>query len=707
MGSIRMTQPDKPETDIIFHLEKEQDPQIAFRFEGLTQIYGFGAANDDFAKRESEFKILNLDTFFYSIPGSSYSSFPMFITRAGSLFRAFILNTSFPVEVKISRNQRGERQVLMTMQSEGIANWPLDLYVLEGSPATLSSAISDIFGRPSMPPLWSLGFHQCRWSYKTQKKVLAIAERMRSELIPCDAIWLDIHYMQNYKVFTWNRKSFPDPRAMNRKLKSEGFYTVAIVDPGVKKEPGYEVYESGLISSAYCTSSDEQPYTGKAWPGSVVFPDFDREEVRHWWAEHSIPLLADGVQGFWNDMNDPVLKIGKNYDPLQEDIIHANGTHRRLRNLYANDMARSSFEAQQMFRPEERPFVLTRSASCGIQKYAAVWTGDNHSSWEHLRQNLTMVLNLGLCGVPFSGSDIGGFASGPGLLGVIKLRRNRELMARWLQLGSLMPFCRMHTALYSVSQEPWSYGKKLTDIARATLRRRYMLMPYIYNQMRIAHLTGAPIVRPVWWEDHEYPGVGEDLFLLGSDILVAPVLKKGETSREILLPQGDWYNFYDGQKYSGRKNIKVKAALDHIPIFVRAGAVLPLANPHRNTEDTMNSGLYLAVYPAEIHSNEEVKGEVFIDDGKTAHDMKTSGHLIKVEIKKANRNLKLKLSMNKKATAPYKTISVLLPESVTEIIAPAKLKSSVFSIPDDKCNISWRRVEIPWQTKEITWKYNP
>lgn len=638
---------------------------LSVRLEANDTIYGFGAATGRPTRNDQSFRLLNLDTLFYSIPGASYSTFPFFIIRRASgvctgVFVAF----AGPGRVR-TLNAPSDPEgpaVRMTPEDE---TQPVgfDFFVFEGTLPEILNRYTELTGRPFLPPAWALGFHQSRWSYRSEQEVLALAQRFRAEDVPCDAIHLDIHYMDGYKVFTWDPAKFADPAGMHKQLGELGVRTVAIVDPGVAVQDNYAVYQAGLKHDAYCKTTAGVPFVGKVWPGRTTFPDFTRADVRDWWAREHEPLFRAGVSGIWNDMNDPTLWMGKRYDPLQEDVLHADGPHSEFRNLYANLEAQAANEA---FRKHSklRPFVLTRSAFAGIQKYAAVWTGDNHSSWAHLRENLNMVLNLGLSGVSLSGADVGGFAGGHpfnGVLKVIKLLKNRELFTRWVELGSLMPFFRAHTTLYSYAQEPWSFGEEALAIARKHIRRRYRLLPYIYNLAWESHLTGAPMVRPVFYEFPEFQSAElHTQFMLGPDLLAAPVLEKGATSRRVDLPPGDWYEFESGRKYAGGAQYTLDVSPGYFPLFVRAGTILPCSAGGKNAEEALLSGLILELYPAKT-----MRGRVRLDDltspGAMAgdfYDLQLSGE------QERSGNIQLKFAtLKKKYVPPFSTITVRLPST--------------------------------------------
>lgn len=574
---------------------------------GVARIYGFGAASGAADRNGSHFRVMTRDTLLYGIPGASYTAMPFFISREGDRCTGFLVATSLPLDVTVAD---GRVAVTCPVATDGA---PLDLVIFTGSPTEIVKDLAALTGRSFLPPAWALGFHQSRWSYATDGQVLEVARRFRDLDLPADAVHLDIDHMDRFRVFTFSPKRFPDPRRMHDQLHLLGFRSVAIVDPGVSVAP-YPVYETLDSGDMLLKRRDGKPLVGRVWPGRTVFPDFLQPRVRAAWGRFHEPLLHAGVSGIWNDMNEPVFRAGEVEDPLAEDAWHGDVPHRRVRNLYANAMAEATVEGLGSLRPGVRPFVLSRSGSLGIQRHAAVWTGDNHSTWRHLRENLDMVINLGLCGVPLAGADIGGFGRGPGKLGLLKpLRPSAELFVRWMELGSLLPFFRGHCTRLAPRQEPWSFGERALDLSRILLRRRYRWLPLLYRLALEASETGLPIVRPLWMHYETPAGRGAGQFLLGSDVLVAPVLEKGATSRDVWLPAGQWVCWRSGAVLEGGCEHAVAAPLGQTPIFVRGGAALFQAEPGRNADATLAGPLALEIRPAA--PGVRGSGSLFLDDG--------------------------------------------------------------------------------------------
>lgn len=472
----------------------------------------------------------------------------------------------------------------------------LDAYVFAGPRiADIVRRYTELTGRMELPPLWSLGFHQCRWSYFPEAKVREVARGFREREIPCDAIWLDIDYMDGYRVFTWDRERFPDPEGLVADLGRNGFRVVTIVDPGVKQDEQFPVYREGVERGYFITQPDGSLTVGEVWPGAAVFPDFQRASVRTWWGDlYREAYYEKGVAGVWNDMNEPANWLGNAagektlpHDALQgepgERIPHA-----AVHNLYGFNMARATYEGWKRHRPDLRPFILTRSGYAGIQRYAAVWMGDNHSWWEHIVAHMTMCAGMGLSGVPFVGTDVGGFNANP----------NGELVARWVALGALTPFFRMHTAWGTRDQEPWSFGPGVEAICRKYIRLRYRLLPYLYTLMEETSRTGLPVMRPLVLEYQEDPETYHisDQVLIGRDLMAAPVYQPGVNRRLVYLPAGAWYDFWTGERLEGGRYTVAEAPLDVIPLYVRAGAALPLGPEMSHTGAVPVETLTLHVY---------------------------------------------------------------------------------------------------------------
>jgi alpha-glucosidase len=479
-------------------------------------------------------------------------------------------------------------------------------YVFAGPDlATILTDYTELTGRMQRPPLWALGYHQCRWHPYDQHSFPALARRMRAEGIPCDTLWLDIDYMRGYRVFTWNAERFPDPAATLAELRNLGFRTITIIDPGVKAEPGYDMYDEGLARGLFCLTESGEPYIGQVWPGRTAFPDFSLAEARDWWGERNAAHVRFGLAGIWNDMNEPATG---DIPPDAMRFQHGSASHGRYHNQYGLLMAMGTHDGLLRALPNERPFILSRAGFAGIQRYAANWLGDNQARWDHLQIACSMALGMGLSGQPFVGADIGGFAGHTGA----------ELMVRWMQYGALTPFCRNHSEAGNVDQYPWSFGPAYADAIRAALELRYRLLAYLHSAFAQSAASGLPVQRPLLLSDQADRTTREidDQFMLGDHLLVAPISTPGATARNVYLPAGGWYDLRDRQYVDGRRFISAAAPLSSIPLFVRAGAVLPYwPQAGINAESTVAETLELLLFVPQHDGN--CRSELHEDDGRS------------------------------------------------------------------------------------------
>lgn len=474
------------------------------------------------------------------------------------------------------------------------------------------SRYTELTGRMPLPPKWALGNQQCRWSYANEQQIKDIVLRYEKEKIPLEAVQLDIHYMDGYRNFTWDRQRFPDPKKLTSWLGERGVKAVAIIDAGVKYEPGgkYDVYNEGVAKGFFLKKSNSQLYVGKVWPGESVFVDYTMPEASKWWGDQHAKLLDDGIAGIWNDMNEPADFESRDGDKWKEVVNYDQGNyskHDKMRNLFAMLECKATYEGLQRLRPKERPYVITRSGYAGIQRYATMWTGDSNSTWSSLALCLPMFANLGLSGESFVGADCGGFSG----------RADGELLTRWYQVAFLTPFLRNHHEANGYDQEPWRFGTKYEDIIRKYVQLRYQLMPYLYTVLSESHDTGIPWYRPLILENqNDYNVLNiEDEFLVGSSILCAPVVKEGVVARDVYLPDGEWYDFYSGEKFKGKQYISVKAPVNTVPLFIKAGSVLPIASvavEHLSQLD--KTPVNYLVYP---DKDGRAAGELYQDDGAT------------------------------------------------------------------------------------------
>lgn len=488
----------------------------------------------------------------------------------------------------------------------------LDMYVLKAdSPRAVLRKYAQLTGTSALPPVWGLGYHQSRYSYAPEAEVRRIADEFRLNELPADVIQLDIDYMDGYRVFTWDKAGFPDPGALVADLRKEGFKVVTIVDPGIKADPLYSVYKAGTAKGYFCTLPDGSVYQGAVWPGKAVYPDFSRHEVREWWGGLHDELFKHGVAGIWNDMNEPADFTGNSeyrpdYTvPNELQVATDTGTSvsfSRFHNLYSAGMNLATREGFRQHMPESRGFLITRSGYAGLQRDAGVWTGDNCSWWEHLAAAVPMLLSLSISGVSLVGSDTGGFQEDA----------SAQLYARWFTFSAFTPYFRSHTADDTRAHEPWSFGPNVLDISRHYLRLRYALLPYLYSAFYRAEIEAEPVMKPLFFEWPQEDRLAEvnDEYLFGPHLLAAPVTTADTLWRHVYLPPGHWYDFWNDTLYRGSSDQLVAAPIGKLPLFVRAGSIVPHESARMHTDAERSPVMFLDVYPDE---SGQARGELYSD----------------------------------------------------------------------------------------------
>jgi len=606
------------------------------RIETDEHFYGFGERTgllDKLSKVQTNWTYDALD--YDVLTDNMYQAIPFFMALRPGVGYGLFFNTTFWSQFDIGVQQPG----VWRMETQGSE---LDYYIIYGpEPAKILSTYTQLTGRMPLPPRWSLGYHQCRWSYESQDIVRQLAHEFRQRRIPCDVIHFDIDYMNGYRVFTWSPKRFADPKQLLHDLMQDGFKAVTIVDPGVKYEPeaDYEVFDEGLKNDYFVRKTDGGLFHGYVWPDKAVFPDFLRPEVRDWWGSLHKSLTDIGIAGIWNDMNEPALDDRPFGDPgnkiafpldASQGPKEEGATHAEVHNLYGLTMAQAAYQGLEKLRSTERSFVLTRSGYAGVQRWSAVWTGDNQSLWEHLEMSLPMLCNLGLSGVAFVGADIGGFAG----------NATAELFARWMQVGMLYPLMRGHSALTTAQHEPWVFGDRVEKICREYIELRYRLLPYLYTLFWEAATTGAPIVRPLLYHFPNDPQTFtlSDQVMLGSSLLAAPIYRPGVEHRAVYLPKGRWYDWWSGEAIDGPTHILVHAPLERMPLYVSAGSIIPMAPVMQYVDERPLDQLTLRIWKG--------TGEwtLYEDDGHTfeyktgascttTYRVRTEGQQTLVEIK--------------------------------------------------------------------------
>jgi len=479
-------------------------------------------------------------------------------------------------------------------------------------PAQVIAALSALTGSIELPPLWALGYHQCRYSYMDAEEVRALATRFRTERVPCDGLWFDLDYMDRCRNFTWNTEAFPDPAELTAELRSQGFHSVAILDVGIVVDAEDPTCASGLEGEHFVTDRRGAPALGRVWPGPCHFPDFTRAETRAWWATLVEQFVrASGLDGVWNDMNEPAV-FRTPTRTLRDDLVHrgmGGGSHAQFHNLYGHLSVSATHAGALAARPGRRPFVLTRSGNLSTGAIAATWTGDNQSCWEDYVWSIPMAVSLGLCAQPFSGPDVGGFAGDP----------DPELFVRWFGLGAYLPFFRGHAEKGTCRKEPWAFGEEVLAHVRAAIEQRMRLLPVLYTLFEQAARTGQPIVRPLFFADPRDARLRalDDELLLGPDLLVAPVVERGADSRRVTLPAGGWYELESGE-YHGGLEATLDAPLGTTPALARAGSIVTLGGVRQHVLEADDQRELLVF----LDSDGAATGSLYEDSG----DGDTDGH---------------------------------------------------------------------------------
>lgn len=472
---------------------------------------------------------------------------------------------------------------------------------------------TDLTGTPELPPLWALGYQQSKWSYYPESRVKEVAKQFRDLKIPCDGLYLDIDYMDGFRCFTWDKTLFPDPKRMIAELAEDGFKTVVMIDPGIKVDRDYWIYQEAMENDYFCKRGDGPYMHGKVWPGECNFPDFTNPKVREWWAELYKEFMADlGVHAVWNDMNEPaVMEVPSKTAPLdtRHDYDGNLTTHRKAHNVYGMQMVRATYNGVKKHVYPKRPFVITRAAYAGTQRYACTWTGDNVATWEHLWIANVQMQRMCMSGYSFVGSDIGGFAEQP----------DGELFARWIQLGIFHPFCRVHSSGDHGDQEPWSFGDEVTNIVRKYVELRYQLLPYLYTMFYMYSKEGLPMLRSLVLfdqEDHQ-THFRTDEFIFGTQILVCPVQEPNAKGRRMYIPRGNWYNYWTKEFIIGGLEKWVSADIDMIPLFVKEGAIIPKYPVQQYVGELEITELVLDVY-----FKDGIENSTVYEDAQDGYDYK-------------------------------------------------------------------------------------
>lgn len=555
-----------------------------------TSLYGGGEVTGPLLRNGQSIKLWNTDSGAYSVDNGKrlYQSHPwvMGVRPDGTSF-GILFDTPYKAELTTTDER-------INFETEGEL---FRIFVIDReSPQAVIKGLAELIGTMPMVPRWALGYQQCRFSYTPASRVIEVADTFRIKRIPCDVMWMDIDYMDGYRIFTFNPQTFPDPAALNRDLHIRGFHSAWMIDPGAKVDSTYFVYKSGTANDVWVKTAQGKEFHGDAWPGACAFPDFTQPKTVRWWADLYKDFLDKGVDGVWNDVNEPQISNTPT-GTMPEDNKHLGGDkipagpHLKYHNVYGYLMVKASREGIMKARPQNRPFILTRSNFLGGQRFAATWTGDN-ASWEsHMTMSVPMILTLGLSGQPFSGADVGGFLFNP----------DTDLFGRWMALGAFYPFSRGHACAGTINKEPWAFGQKVEDVSRMALERRYVLLPYYYTLLHEASETGMPIMRPVFFADPKDTllRAEEQAFLIGENLLVVP-----EWAKNPALPKGIWRNL---SLIPGDDKDSYQAKLK-----IRGGAIIPTGIIIQNTNEKSLDPLTLLVC---LDEKGEAHGTLYWDEG--------------------------------------------------------------------------------------------
>ena len=572
---------------------------VSKKIQSGEHFFGLGDKPTDLNLRGKRLELWGKDTYgFLKNADPLYKNIPFFYGLHHKVGYGIFFDNSFRSHFDFGF----ERKNVTSFWAQG---GEMNYYFIYGpSLVEVAETYASVTGRPELPPLWALGYHQCKWSYYPESQVRDICEEFRKREIPCDAIYLDIDYMDGFRCFTWNKDYFPDPTKMISDLSEDGFKTIVIIDPGIKVDKNYWVYQEGIEHGYFCKRMDGPLMKGSVWPGECNFPDFTNPAAREWWAGLFKGLIETGVKGVWNDMNEPaVFEVETFPYDVRHDYDGDPCSHRKAHNVYGMQMARATHAGIKKFMYPNRPFVITRSAYAGVQRYSSVWTGDNIATWEHLWLANVQCQRLSVSGISFGGSDIGGFIETP----------TGELYVRWIQMGIFHAFCRTHSSGDHGDQEPWSFGTEYEVLVKKFIELRYQLLPYIYTTFWQHTRFGTPMLRPLAFIDQYDTETyyRQDEFSLGDNLLICPVSQPDVDGRWLYLPSGKWYYYWTDEPFMGGMEIWAEAGLDRVPLYIKAGSVIPHYPVMQYVGQFEVKTLTLHVY----HHNKSTKSFLYEDAG--------------------------------------------------------------------------------------------
>ncbi|MGH7242008.1 MAG: TIM-barrel domain-containing protein [Phycisphaerales bacterium] len=640
---------------------------IRYAIPADTSLYGTGSVAGPLLRNGRTVTLWNTDAYGYDDTNPSlYQSHPWILAVAPSgKTKGIMIDCSY--RMTIAMPSLGGGDIVVTV--DGGPKPPV-IVIERDTPQEVVKALAEVTGTITLPPKWAIGYHQCRYSYNPDSKVKEIADGFRKRNIPLDVIWMDIDYMDKFRIFTFDKSQFPDPKGLNSYLHSKGVHNVWMIDPGVAADKakfgpeGYFVFEQAMAGNHPVEKADGTTFFGEVWPGKCVFPDYTRKETREWWGGLYKDFMANGIDGIWNDMNEPaVFNVPSKTMPV--DNLHradpdlgGNGPHLRYHNVYGMFMVKASREGIMAANPDKRPFVLSRANFLGGHRYAATWTGDNSANWYHLENSVPMALNMGMSLQPFAGPDIGGFA-GNGPAG-----GEGKLFARWMGFGAMMPFARGHTGKGNIDKEPWAFGPEVESTCRDAINRRMRFMPYLYTLFQEASIDGMPVIRPVYWADVKDPSLRseDDAFMLGDDLIVVPDMVPDRT-RVSALPSGDWESV-DFTKPVG-SDVAEKADPDLPKLMVRGGAIIPTSPVMQYVDEKPLDPLVLIV---NLDEHGKASGTLY-EDASEGWGYKTGDYLLTTYTaeRQGNEVVVSVAGTEGKRARPARTVEVRLLEHGKEI----------------------------------------
>lgn len=644
-----------------FHWEynKEQGGDIVISSKKLLaseHFFGLGDKPCSLDLRGKRFQNWGSDTYGYTKKSDPlYKNIPFYVALHKKIAYGIFMDNSFRSFFDFG-SERGDVTSFWAQGGE------MNYYFIYGPEMeTITQDYTHLTGKPELPPLWALGYHQCKWSYYPEKKVKDVCNEFRERKIPIDAIYLDIDYMEGFRCFTWSKDYFPKPKKMVKELADDGFKTVVIIDPGIKIDKDYWVYNEAIAKDYFCKRADGPLMKGSVWPGLCNFPDFTKPVVRDWWADLFKGLIAgDGIKGVWNDMNEPaVFEDGTFPLDVRHDYDGNPCSHRKAHNVYGMQMARATYEGVKKYAAPNRPFIITRSGYAGMQRYSSVWTGDNVASWDHLKIANVQCQRLSISGISFAGSDIGGFIETP----------DGELYVRWLQMAVFHPFFRTHSSGDHGDQEPWSFGEEYADLAREAIELRYQLLPYIYSTFWQYTKFGTPMIKPLSYvgqkDTETYYRMEE--FGFGDHLLVCPISEPNVEGRWMYLPEGNWYYYWDDQVFEGKDEVWASAPINQFPIFIKEGAIIPTAPILQYVDEKKIETLTLHIY----YKNGSETSTLYEDAG----DGYDESNIVTFNLSGTKKNLLISQSREGKYKPTYKSYKVVfhgIPETIKTLIVDGK-----------------------------------